>query len=261
MTKIKVVLGRDKDKKGQFTKKFPAGTCIFQEGDLGFEMFVIREGSVEIRKNIGGKEKVLSVLEKGDFFGEMALIEGLPRSASAYAISDVEAVAIDEAAFENLLTQNPEIALRMLRKLSRKLRYTTELLQDMTGRRISVEVPPEQKPSPSDQPAKYHLVEESSGATFALASGKEILIGRKDPVTGIVPDVDLSKVDTKRSVSRRHARIIFKGDQMYLQEEMGTVNGTFINETRLDKGKPYPFKEGDTVKFGLVVLKVVAAKG
>ena len=55
------------------------GEYVFREGDLGTEMFIVHEGQVEITKRIGGEEKQLALLEKGDFFGEMSLLEELPR--------------------------------------------------------------------------------------------------------------------------------------------------------------------------------------
>ena len=61
----------------------------FREGDLGTEMYIINEGKVEILNQVGDEEQVLAVLEKGDFFGEMSVLEDLPRAATARAATDV----------------------------------------------------------------------------------------------------------------------------------------------------------------------------
>ena len=109
--------------------RFPSGSMIFEEGDLGLAMYVIESGEVEIRKQIGSDDRVLATLGKGDFFGEMCMLEEeTPRSASAVAISDVDAVMIDQSAFTFILKHNPEITIRIMRKLVRRLRQTTQLL-------------------------------------------------------------------------------------------------------------------------------------
>jgi pSer/pThr/pTyr-binding forkhead associated (FHA) protein len=74
-----------------------------------------------------------------------------------------------------------------------------------------------------------------------------------DPVTGIHQDVDLTTVDTKRSISRRHARLRREEDGSFsVIEDVGTMNGTFVNGVRLTAGRPFPVMPGDTVVFGTV---------
>jgi CRP-like cAMP-binding protein len=68
-----------------FTVEFEAGETIFKENDLGTEMYIVHEGRVEILKDLSGEQRSLAVLEKGDFFGEMAILEDLPRTATARA--------------------------------------------------------------------------------------------------------------------------------------------------------------------------------
>ncbi len=80
------------------------------------------------------------------------------------------------------------------------------------------------------------------------------MIGRYDPVTETQPEVDLTPVDIKRSVSRRHARITVANGNFFLVEEVGALNGTFINGTRLVSGRPTPLKDGDSLGLGTVKL-------
>ena len=87
---------------------------------------------------------------------------------------------------------------------------------------------------------------------FFLAQSSETTIGRKDPVTGINPDVDLTPVDNQRSISRRHAKIYRRGPKFFVAEEIGTMNGTFVNGTRIETGVPMEIKEGDEVRFGVI---------
>ena len=73
-------------------------------------------------------------------------------------------------------------------------------------------------------------------------------------MTGLKPEVDLSELDLNRSVSRHHARLTFEGGVYSLTEEVGALNGTFINGKRLVSGKPSRLKNGDVVNLGMVKL-------
>src|ERR1700734_565942 len=80
---------------GPVTVDLGAGEYIFREGDLGTEMYIIHEGKVEILNRLGEEARVLAVLEKGDFFGEMSVLEDLPRAASARAQTDSRLLQIN----------------------------------------------------------------------------------------------------------------------------------------------------------------------
>ena len=233
---------------------FPDGSVIFAEGDLGLAMYVIEGGEVEIRKRLGGEDRVLATLGKGDFFGEMCMLEeDSPRSATAVAIEEVDAVMIDQSAFTFILKHNPEIAIRMMRKLVVRLRQTTQLLEEAVGHKVELEESgiTDGPAAPPDPNAR--LVEINSGMVFPLADKKETTVGRIDPVTGIHPDVDLTPVDGKRSISRRHARLRREEDgTIVVIEDVGTMNGTFVNGVRLTAGRSFPVKGGDSVVFGTI---------
>ncbi len=233
---------------------FPTGSVIFSEDDLGLAMYVIENGEVEIKKRMGREQRVLAVLGKGDFFGEMCMLEEeSPRSATAVAKSDVDAVMIDQAAFTFILEHNPEIAIRMMRKLVRRLRETTRMLEEVVGHSVDVEISGvTEGPRPAPDPT-MRLIELASGIVFPLVENRETTVGRSDAVTGIHPDIDLSTVDPKRSVSRRHARLRREEDgSLSVIEDVGTMNGTFVNGVRLSTGRPHPVEPGDTVIFGTV---------
>ena len=99
------------------------------------------------------------------------------------------------------------------------------------------------------------LIHSSSGMTFLLSSGSETTIGRKDPVTGIYPDIDLTPVDSQRSVARRHAKIYRRGLKFFLAEEIGTMNATYLNGTKLETGVPAEMRAGDRLRIGMVELQ------
>lgn len=254
MAKFKTTAPGSHDSLEPLRTRFPKGSVIFSEGDLGLAMYVVESGEVEIRKKLGRENRVLATLGKGDFFGEMCMLEDeTPRSATAVATSDVEAVMIDQSAFTFILRHNPEIAIRMMRKLALRLRQTTRLLEDAVGHAVDLEESgitdgPRAAPDPSAR-----LVEETGGMVFPLADKRETTVGRIDPVTGINPDVDLTPVDSKRSISRRHARIRREEDGTFtVIEDVGTMNGTFVNGVRLTAGRPFPLTPGDLVVFGTI---------
>jgi CRP-like cAMP-binding protein len=244
-----------------YLARFSAGQSIFVEGEVGTEMFVIQSGTVEIcKRSRPGEEKLLATLEKGDFFGEMSILEDVPRTASARAKTDCELVRINQSTFDEMLRHNAEIAVRMLRKLSRRLRETTKLLEQSTG------AAPALDESSSDIFAKvserhdiFRLVA-SGGEEFFLNRDGETTVGRVDPVTGIKPDVDLANLDTQRSVSRRHSKIVHEAGEFRVVEEIGTMNGTFVNGARIVTGQPVTIKDGDRTRFGLVDLTFRVSK-
>jgi CRP-like cAMP-binding protein len=111
------------------TEKFGKGQKIFSEGEQGEKFYIILEGQVRISKNIAGiGEEALAVLEEGDYFGEMALIDEAPRSADAYADSRCTLSVISRHDFEDLLRRNKDLAYELLwgliRTLSARLRET-----------------------------------------------------------------------------------------------------------------------------------------
>ena len=127
----------------RFGKKIPPGTMLFHEGDKGEEMFIIQSGKIKISKRIRGVEKTLATLEKGEFFGEMAILNDKPRSASAETLEDSEMLVIDRKTFDTLLRSNVEIAIRFIKRLADRLRETNDqmealMIKDNTSRLVSI---------------------------------------------------------------------------------------------------------------------------
>ena len=106
------------------TVSYAAGQTIFEEETIGREAFVVVEGTV----NIIVKGRTIESFGPGDLFGEMALIEMQPRSATAVAKTDCRLVAIDEQRFQFLVQQTPFFALHVMRVMAERLRKTTAQL-------------------------------------------------------------------------------------------------------------------------------------
>ena len=115
-------------------RRHGAGTVLFREGDRGEKMFVIRSGRVQIWKKISDSEITLALLGPGEFFGEMALLEGLPRSASATVAEESMLIEVEQSAFETLVRSRGEIAVRLMRRLSARLREADRQIQALMSR-------------------------------------------------------------------------------------------------------------------------------
>jgi len=108
--------------------------------------------------------------------------------------------------------------------------------------------------------AQLRLLVLNSGRTIFCPMSEVILVGRSDASGGVFPEVDLSQDNGYMAgVSRRHARIIRRGDEFYL-EDLGSMNGTFLNRSRLATHTPVPVQDGDEIRLGNLVLRVILEK-
>jgi hypothetical protein len=256
-----------------------AGEAVYAEGDLGAEMYVIQVGEVRLFRMRDGVKQELAVMEKGDFFGELSVLEGLPRTTGAEAVKDVELIEINSATFDRMIRANIEIAVRMLRKLSNRLQEANRKLESVTSsapadravaaEAVDIDAPVEAPPPQPAIPAAAApgadgdiAVPEGAHGLLILDGGKrcfpistqQAVIGRYDPVTGTRPEIDLTQVDINRSVSRRHAKVFLQDGRCFLTEEVGALNGTLVNGHRLVPGKPHALATGDRIALGMVAL-------
>ena len=115
------------------TRSVSPGTRIFEKGDPGTSLFAVLRGTVKIsNQSADGKDAVLNMIPAGGIFGEIALLDGQPRTADAFAVSECELMQIDRRDFVPLVTQNPEIALKLIEILCGRIRRTSEQVEDMT---------------------------------------------------------------------------------------------------------------------------------
>jgi CRP-like cAMP-binding protein len=110
-------------------KHLPAGTTLFHEGDFGDNMYLVVQGNLQISKRvIEGAEKVLATLGIGQYAGEMSLLTGARRSATVKALADTDVLEIDQHTFTQLLHDQPEVGLELMRQMAERLHETTEEL-------------------------------------------------------------------------------------------------------------------------------------
>jgi CRP-like cAMP-binding protein len=107
--------------------EYGVGDVIFEEGSAGRELYVVLDGEVEIAKVNGGSKTVIITLGKGEFFGEMAVIDGSSRSATAIAAAaGTRVMRINHARFVYLVSQQPAFALMIMDALSKRLRASND---------------------------------------------------------------------------------------------------------------------------------------
>ena len=114
--------------------QFKKGAVIIREGATEVRLFVLTDGEVNVVSGLGKlSEKQLHTLGPPSYFGEMALIDGMPRSASVVAISDVTALSVDHWDLRQEIGRHPEVAIELLKTLSWRLRAVNQILQGTLG--------------------------------------------------------------------------------------------------------------------------------
>ncbi|MCP3104831.1 cyclic nucleotide-binding domain-containing protein [Myxococcus sp. K15C18031901] len=116
------------------SRDYPAGAFLFREGEVGHEMFVLSQGKVRISKTVPGiGEEALAILEPGQYFGEMAVIEDSPRSADAIAHVSCQVWVIERSKLDQLMFTDKDLAYVLLwtfvRTLSERLRETNDKIK------------------------------------------------------------------------------------------------------------------------------------
>jgi CRP-like cAMP-binding protein len=112
-------------------RNFGKGEVVFSQGERGEALYGVASGRVRISATgTGGQEVFLSIMEPGDTFGEIAVMDGLPRTAGATALDQTRLIVINRADFLHLLEQEPNLAIHLLKLLCRRLRWTSELVEE-----------------------------------------------------------------------------------------------------------------------------------
>lgn len=120
-----------KDLFERFGREFEKGQVIFSEGEEGRHLYILQEGEVLITKKIRSQEKPLAAFKAGDFFGEMAILNKQPRSATAVASEACKCLMFDDKTVEAMLVNHSQVAVRFIRKLSDRLRQASAMIENL----------------------------------------------------------------------------------------------------------------------------------
>jgi CRP/FNR family transcriptional regulator, cyclic AMP receptor protein len=114
-------------------RHYPRGSIVIYQGDKAEFLYLILKGRVKVAlDHANGKETILNILKEGDYFGEMSAFDQLPRSATILTEADSEFLAISQKAFKGMVMKYPEIALKMLKEMSMRLRAANELIGNLS---------------------------------------------------------------------------------------------------------------------------------
>jgi Cyclic nucleotide-binding domain/FHA domain len=212
-----------------------SGDYIFNAGDTGAEMFIVRLGQIELSwPPIAGRSQTVVNLKPGDFFGEECLFEQQTRPASARAVTDYQLIRLDAAAFDRIVNEDPGIAVQIIRSLLQR-----------ASRPVGAQA------EENAAPREPVLVDRTTGRVFPIEGEGELTVGRVSGAGSAKPAIDLSEIDRERTLSRRHALLLKRGPDVYLRAIGDARNGTFLNGKRMDATQ-IKLNEGDRISFGLV---------
>jgi len=124
----------------RFGVSLPGGTTVFRQGDPGGSVYVIRAGRVRVLKESSGRQRIVTTLGPGDFFGEMAVVTGRPRSATVEVVEDAELLKVPAGKLQEMVAGTGEVAIRLIRHLAERLenanRFIDVLLEDDSTARV-----------------------------------------------------------------------------------------------------------------------------
>jgi CRP-like cAMP-binding protein len=165
-----------------------SGTTIFARGDPGTSLFAVCSGTVKISApSPGGRDAVFNLIMEGAIFGEIAVLDGLPRSADATAITDCSLMIIERRHFISLVHERPEFALQLIAVLCGRLRRTTEQLEDvmfldLPGRLAKTLLQLAEQSEPNPQGRKIALTQRDIGDMIGMtreSTNKQLRIWQK----------------------------------------------------------------------------------
>src|SRR5688500_1367105 len=113
----------------RYGRKFSPGTVVFREGEPSDVVFLLQSGRIRLFKQVGAIERSLRVVRPGDLFGELALLQGSHRQSTAVALDESLALAFDHATFHQVAQTNPDVGLRVIGQIVRRLRDAEDQIE------------------------------------------------------------------------------------------------------------------------------------
>ncbi|HYZ25751.1 MAG TPA: cyclic nucleotide-binding domain-containing protein [Geminicoccaceae bacterium] len=220
-------------------KRFQAGDVLFRQGDPSDHVVLITSGTVDVIREIGADSIRLGTAKEGEFLGEMGALESRARSATAVATSDVEVELIGRQRFLERVSREPELAHRLLLRMSSRLRDVDDMLARLHA---GAEAEPRKADRVDNLPAleiaavtyaaKFYVGEAPIKITslpFTVGRGR----GRHEPVPGAEPDLEIPEPEPFR-LSRRHFSLLAEDHDVVIRD-LSSELGTIVNELPLGR--------------------------
>ena len=234
----------------KFVTQFKKGETIYKKDEDQAYFYIINKGKIQLKIDEG--DTILISLLKGDFFGEESLNEGQLAAYTVEVVEDVDVIKIPYTALTDMMKKNTAISLKILKKLAEKNLKMLENTLSMTKTVAAIKKKPV-KSEVEDEEAeliepdvKAYLIIKRSNRIVQITK-KHTYLGRRDYTTGFIPDVDLTKEDEEKYISRKHSKISHIDNKFYVSEEPGAVNGTFLNGNKLTTGVKHELNNEDEV--------------
>lgn len=248
--------------------EFAPGATIVDGRTAGDALYIVESGTVLVEPP-GAPAYTAGA---GEVVGETALLDG-PVPLRASARTAVRALRIPIDLLPAVLDSDAAVAVHLLRQLARRAHPavthaaahadatdTHSITPSPTARPATDVAAPGARaptaPADTDTRTGAFVLRHAEGR-IALPAQGDWLVGRPDPATGAIPEVNLGPLDLARSLSRRHARMLLDGaGGVALREEPGVSNGTWVNGTRLAAGQTAALRCGDKLRFGAIEVEL-----
>jgi CRP-like cAMP-binding protein len=236
----------------KYVTHYKKSETIYQKGDDQEYFFIINKGRVQLK--VDDSDTILIALGKGDFFGEESLNDGQVAAYTVEVIEDSDIIKIPYSSLTDMMKKNTAISVKILKKLSEK---HVKMLENSLTMTKTVAAAPKKKPKEAEQledeesalldsDIKAYLVIKRSNRIVQLTK-QFTYLGRRDYTTGFIPDVDLTKEDEEKYISRKHSKLSYIDGRFYVSEEPGAVNGTFLNGNKLSTGVKHELNNEDEI--------------
>lgn len=210
LAKVPILAGLSDEDRGTLAsaiarKRYRRGDIVMQKEEPGHALFIVERGTVRIYvPSAQGNDLILAVLGAGDFFGDLSLLDGRPRSASASVSTDATLLMLERADFIALLTRRPTAAMAVLEAVARRLRETDEMASDLAFLDVAGRLAKRLLDLASD-----HGVKQDGGVLIDLAVTQEDLASMIG-VTRESVNRNLSQFQTLGLISKKGRRIVIR---------------------------------------------------
>jgi CRP/FNR family transcriptional regulator, cyclic AMP receptor protein len=239
-------------------KRFDPDAILFREGDPSDEVILIRSGSADVLRQSGDDAIVLGTVRAGEFVGEMGVLEGRPRSATVRAVETVEAELIERQTFLERISAEPELARKLLLRMSARLRDVEDMLTRVYarqetasgGRELVAAAPTGEAPPALTLTGSTYAAQFFIGPEPIRIPHLPFTIGRRhdqhEPSSVITPDLAIAE-DAPHRLSRAHFMLLRDDDDIVVRDLNSTL-GTIVNGQPLGHAFPIdsaPLRRGE----------------
>ncbi len=233
----------------KLTKILNKGEILFKEGDPAKGAYVIQSGVISLKRFKNDSYILVDEAKKGDIIGVPSTLINTPRFYTAFVEEDnTRVVELPPQILNEIIIKDPEISLSILKRYSERLFSLETLFKNLKLPKIETDKleTKDKKELPAQVKAFLRIVPSNRRVPIKNVVNT---IGRKVLSMNYIPDIDLSAEDKGKYISRKHAVIFYDQNEFFIKEELGVLNGTFLNGEKLKENIPYKLKNGDIVKF------------